>query len=253
MEAQNQALRRELWAVLLYRYKRHVQSFLGRLNPFQTSPYAKLQKKRSSLEAGLLFTDGCHGDTWMNEKRNSTHSRHSRHSRHSVCSAAITYPSSAAVRPASPDSPPALLSTAGNRRPGTPLDPLRSVQVPRPTVPRPSSQDSFGSISIASSGLFSPFFAPAPHRSSQESLGSSSIASSGVFSHTMLSGPMSPSTVPSPGTSPPGTAKSPLSELATKYKPLTPTRAAVFMLPSNAPEMKESCGVEAKRSEGREG
>jgi hypothetical protein len=60
-----------LLALFLYRYRhrRRVQAFLTKYTPFKVAPYTDLERKRSSLGAGLLFTDGCHGDALMTEKR----------------------------------------------------------------------------------------------------------------------------------------------------------------------------------------
>jgi hypothetical protein len=217
-----------LLALLLYkyRYKRHVQAFLGKVTPFRISPYTKSEKKRSSMGAGLLFTNGYHGVTLINEKRSTN------------LPAPVTYPDPAATRPESPDGPPQLITTLGNRRPSSPISPfyvsplsIGFPQIPAPTVPRRSSQESLGSISITSSDILSPFLQTVPHRSSRDSL--SSIASSGIFSLSLLSWPVPPSVAPSVGTSPPATSSSHinLSELAACYKPLTPLKPTTPMQP----------------------
>lgn len=190
-----------LLALLLYRYrhKRRVQAFLTKFTPFKTSAYTDIEKKRSSMGADLLFTDGYHGDALMNEKRSSF-------GYGTVLPAPVTHPNPATTRPERPDGPPPLITTFGNRRPDSPISPfevsplsINFPQSPPPTVPRRSSQDSLGGISIASSGIFSP---------------------------SLLSWPMPPSGPPSVGTAtPPATSHGhQLSELAAKYKPMIPTK-----------------------------
>jgi hypothetical protein len=188
-----------LLALLLYRYrhKRRVQAFLHKFTPFKVSPYTDLEKKRSSMGAGLLFTDGSHGDVLMHEKRSSL-------GYGTILPAPVTHPDPAAARPERTDGPAPLITALPNRRPGSPISPFDVSplssgfpQSPPPTVPRRSSQDSIGGISIASSGIFSP---------------------------SLLSWPMPPSAAPSIGTSPPASSHGNLADLAAKYKPLEPTK-----------------------------
>lgn len=201
-----------LLALLLYRnrHKRRVQAFLTKFTPFKMSGYTDLDRKRSSMGGGLLFTDGYHGDALMNEKRSSL-------GYGTGLPPPVTHPNPATTRPERPDGPPQLITTFGNRRPGSPISPFEVSplsanfpQSPPPTVPRRSSQDSLGGISIASSGIFSP---------------------------SLLSWPMPPSGAPSVTTSPPPTSHgNQLAELAAKYQPMTPTKPMTptgnFMAPS---------------------
>ena len=216
-----------LLALLLYkyRYKHHVQAFLGKVTPFEISPYTKWERKRLSVGAGLLFSDGYHGDTLMGEKWSTG------------LPAPVTYPDPAATRLESPDAPPRPITTLGNKSRSSlvnlfyvsPLS-MRFPQTPPPTVSRGSSQEILESVSISSSDiLISPFLQTLPDRSNRESL--ISIASSGVFSPSLLSWPGPPSVAPSVGTSPSATSgsQSNLSGLAARYKPLTPTKPATPM------------------------
>jgi hypothetical protein len=180
-----------LLALLLYkyRYKRHVQAFLGKVAPFRTSSYTRSEKKRSSIGAGILFTDGDHEDTMMNEKWATN------------LPTPVTHPDPAATRPESPDGAPSAIPILEHKR-------LRKFinlfyvspssmgfpQTPPPTVPRGSSQESFESVSLISSNFLSPFLQAVSDRSRRESL--ISIASSGIFSPSLLSWPAPPSVAP---------------------------------------------------------
>ncbi len=196
-----------LLALLLYRYrhKRRVQAFLNKCTPFKVSAYTDSEKKRSSMGASLLFTGGYHGDALMNEKQSTV-------GYGAILPAPVTHPDPAAARPQRADGPALLITTLGTRRPDSPLTSPFEVspfsdgfpQSPPPTVPRRSSQDSLGGISIASSDIFSP---------------------------SLLSWPMPPSS----GAERAGSSRPPsshLSDLAAKYQPLTPTKP---MTPSGRP------------------
>ncbi|KAL2168164.1 hypothetical protein VTG60DRAFT_332 [Thermothelomyces hinnuleus] len=189
-----------LLALVLYKYrhKRRVQAFLAKYTPFRTSGYTDIEKKRSSMGAGLLFTDGSHGDVLMQQNRSTF--RYG-----TMVSSAVEQPHPAATPRERPDGPPQIITTTlPARRPGTPLSPFEVSplssgypQSPPPAVARRSSQDSVGGVSIASSGVFSP---------------------------SLLSWPAPPSAAPSTTTSPPPSSHGNLADLAAKYKPLTPTK-----------------------------
>ncbi|KAL2192545.1 hypothetical protein P885DRAFT_64819 [Corynascus similis CBS 632.67] len=189
-----------LLALILYKYRRNrrVQSFLNRYTPFKTSAYTDLERKRSSLGAGLLFTDGCHGDALMQETRGAL-------GYGTMLAAAVALPHPAATPRERPVSPPQIATTTlPARRPGSPLSPFEVSPLsahfpatPPPAVARRTSQDSVGGISIASSGVFSP---------------------------SLLSWPAPPSAAPSIMTSPPASSQGNLADLAAKYKPMTPTK-----------------------------
>ncbi|AEO68357.1 uncharacterized protein THITE_128078 [Thermothielavioides terrestris NRRL 8126] len=160
------------------------------------------------MGAGLLFTDGHHGDVLMNEKRTSI-------GYGTLLPSPVTHPSPTAARAERPDVPPPLVTTVPARRPESPMSPFEVSpmspgfpQTPPPTVPRRSSQDSVGGISIASSGVFSP---------------------------SLLSWPMPPSAAPSAGTSPPTTSHGNVADLAARYKPMTPTKPTTPMKPVAPP------------------
>ena len=210
-----------LLALVLYKYrhKRRVQAFLNKYTPFKVSAYSDLEKKRSSMGAGLLFTDGYHGDALMNEKRSSL-------GYGAILPTPVTQPDPAAARPERSDGPPQLVTSfISSNRPGSPISPFEvsplSAEFPRsppPTVPRRSSQDSLGGVSIASSSVFSP------------SLLSWPIPPSGTQSMMSLP-PSSSQGMPLP----PSSSHGNLSQLAAKYQPLTPTRPP--MTPTNNPSM----------------
>ncbi len=226
-----------LVALLLYkyRYKRHVQAFLGKFGPSWISPSTKWAAKRSSIGAGLLFANGCHADRLMNEKWSSN------------LPTQVTYPDPAATRPESIESLSSFHITAlGNRKRSSrdglfyfsPLS-MGFPQTPPPTVPR-RSQESLESVSITSSDvLMSPFLQTVHDRSGRESL--ISIASSGIFSPSLLSWPAPPSAAPGIGASPPPTSgpQTDLSELAARYKSLTPTKLCTRPLTPVGPSTTE--------------
>ncbi len=191
-----------LLALILYRYrhKRRVQAFLNKCTPFKVSGYSDLEKQRSSMGAGLLFTDGYHGDALMNEKPATP-------SYSAILAAPVTLPNPAASRPERSDGPPQIVTTFSARRPNSPISPF---EVSPMSANFPQSP---------------PATAAVPRRSSQDSLGGLSIASSGIFSPSLLSWPMPPpSGTESAMSSPPPTSHGNLSELAAKYQPLTPTK-----------------------------
>ncbi len=206
-----------LLALVLYKYrhKRRVQAFLNKFTPFKVAAYSDLEKKRSSMGAGLLFTDGYHGDALMAEKRSSL-------GYGAIFPPPVTHPDPAAARAERPDGPPQLVTSfISSNRASSLISPFEvsplSAEFPRsppPTVPRRASQDSLGGVSIASSSVFSP------------SLLSWPVPPSGTQS--VMSLPPSSSQ----GTSfPPSSSHGNLSQLAAKYQPLTPTRPP--MTPSN--------------------
>ena len=217
-----------LVALLLYkyRYKRHVQAFLGKLGPSWISPSTKWAAKRSSIGADLLLANGCHADRLMNDKWSSN------------LPTQVTYLDSAASRPESIEILSSFHITAlGNRKRSSrgglfyvsPLS-MGFPQTPPTTVPC-RSQESLESVSITSSDvLMSPFLQTVHDRSGRESL--ISIASSGIFSRSLLSWPAPPSAAPSIGASPPPTTgpQTDLSELAARYKSLTPTKLCTWPL-----------------------
>ena len=209
-------------ALLLYkyRYKGRVQDFLAKFTPVKRAPYSQRGKKRSSIGQDLLFTDGCHGDSIMNQT--------------STLPPPVTHPSRSSLQP--PLSPTAPRSTKW-----TPTPPLRLLQQvspltqtfprsPPPTLPphrfSQDSQDSLNStISSFSPSLLLPITAPfTRRRPSQDSLESGvSVASSGVLSPSLLSWPVP---LPPAGVSQEGGL---LRALAVKYQPLAPTRVVVEM------------------------
>lgn len=210
-------------ALFLYKYRRtrRVQAFLSRFTPFTVAPYTDLEKKRSSMGAGLLFTDGYHGDVLMDEKRHSI-------GYGTILAPPLTHPDRATTRPERADAPPPLITTLPqHRRPGSPISPFEMSPM-SPGFPQSPPHATVG-----------------PRRSSQDSLGGISIASSGIFSPSLMSWPMPPSTTG--GSSPPTTSHGPgeqpttnLADLAARYKPLTPTtkpstpaRLATPATPSN--------------------
>lgn len=187
---------------MLYRYRRkpRVQAFLTKFTPFKISPYTRAERDRSSIGAGLLFTDGCHGDALMTEKT------------HTLGYGTIlpTEPDRTAARPERGDALPPIITTFAHNRSCSPTSPFEvsplSVTFPRSPAPA------------------------VPRRSSQESLGGASIASSGIFSASMLSFPMPPSSAPSFHNSPPPTSHDPFADPALRYhqpvqssKPATPS------------------------------
>ena len=207
-----------LLALILYKYrhKRRVQAFLNKFTPFKVAAYSDLEKKRSSMGAGLLFTDGYHGDALMNEKRTSL-------GYGAILPAPVTHPDPAAARPERPDGPPQLTTAFSNRRPGSPISPFEvspvSAEFPRsppPTVPRRASQDSLGGVSIASSSVFSPSLLswPSPPSGTQSVMSLPPSTSHGM---------------------PPSTSHGNLAQLAAKYQPLTPTKPP--MTPTGNPGM----------------
>jgi hypothetical protein len=188
-----------LLALLLYRYrrKRRVQAFLTKFTPFKVSPYTDDERKRSSMGAGLLFTDGYHGDALMQDKRSTL-------GYGSILPPPVTQPNPAAARPERSDGPPQIVTSFATRRPGSPTSPFdvsplsdNFPQSPAPIVARRSSQDSLGGVSIASSG---------------------------VFSASLLTWPVPPSGAASVVTSPPSSSHENISELAARWKPMTPTK-----------------------------
>jgi hypothetical protein len=190
-----------LLALLLYRYRRtrRVQAFLNKYTPFKATPYTETEKKRSSMGAGLLFTDGCHGDALMTETNRGTLGYGT------MQPSPVAHPNPTVARPERADGPPQLVIAAlPTRRPGSPTSPFE-VSPLSSTFPQ------------------SPPRAVAPRRTSQDSLGGISIASSGVFSPSLLSWPAPPSGAPSVMTSPPASSHGNISDLAAKYKPMTPT------------------------------
>ena len=193
-----------LLALLLYRYRRtrRVQAFLNKYTPFKATPYTENEKKRSSMGAGLLFTDGCHGDALMTETNRGTVGYGT------MQPSPVAHPNPTVARPERADGPPQLVIAAlPTRRPGSPASPFE-VSPLSSTFPQ------------------SPPRAVAPRRTSQDSLGGISIASSGVFSPSLLSWPAPPSGAPSVMTSPPASSHGNISDLAAKYKPMTPTPMA---------------------------
>lgn len=194
-----------LLALLVYTNRRRprVHAFLVKYMPFKVSPYSDLQRKRSSLGADLLFTDGSHGDALMTEHRGGAG--------YGTMVPPVTQPSRAAARPERFDGPPQITTTIVSGRPNSPTNPFDVSplspdfpQSPPPVIPaRRTSQDSVGGISIASSGVFSP---------------------------SLLSWPVPPSGSTSTGPSPPPSSHEHLTNLAdlqAKYKPLTPTTKPV--------------------------
>ncbi|KAK4131289.1 hypothetical protein BT67DRAFT_388618, partial [Trichocladium antarcticum] len=150
------------------------------------------------IGAGLLFTDGCHGDALMSEKRRTF----------GYGTVMPAQPNPTAAPPERGDALPPIITTFAHRRSLSPISPF-DVSPLSATFPR------------------SP--APAiPRRSSQESLGGASIASSGIFSASMLSFPMPPSAAPSCHGSPPPTAHDRLPELALRcqHRPVPPPKPA---------------------------
>ncbi|KXX80200.1 hypothetical protein MMYC01_204255 [Madurella mycetomatis] len=195
-------------AALIYRYRRtrHVQAFLRKFTPFKISPYTKSEKKRSSMGAGLLFTDGLLGDALMNEKRSTV-------GYGTTLPPPVTHPNPAMARPERPDGPPVINTVVANNRASTPISPcLIDVSPlspgfpmsPPPTVAKRSSQDSLGGVSIASSGIFSP---------------------------SLLSWPMPPSEAPSTTTSRPPSPHG--AEMAARYPPMPPLKPMTPLSPSN--------------------
>jgi len=219
-----------LVALLLYkyRYRRHVKAFLGKvLRTFRTSPYTRSEKKRSSIGTDLLFTDGGHERTSMHQKWSMS------------LPAPVTHPDPAGTRPESPDDAPSPISTSQNKGPSGPSSlfcvsssPTGLPQTPPPTVPRQSSHKSLESISITSSDISLSFL---PHTASDRSCRESliSLASSGVFSSFMLSWAAPPSVAPSVATPSPARSSDQrnLSELAARYRPLTPMKPTTSMQP----------------------
>lgn len=208
-----------LLTLLLFRYRhnRRVRAFLGKFSFLNLSPYSRIEK-RSSMGAGLLFTDGHHGDALMNEKR-ATVDYGTAATTTATLPAPVTHPTPTAARPERLlDSPPPLIPGLPSKRSSTPTNPFEDP-----------------SMSSSSAGMpQSPAPTVAPRRCSQESIGGASIASSGIFSPSLLSWPMPPSSAGSvKSSSPPSTSHGPggnknnnnnLAELAAKYQPLTPTK-----------------------------
>ncbi|KAL1837292.1 hypothetical protein VTJ49DRAFT_4058 [Mycothermus thermophilus] len=240
-----------LLVLLLYKYRRtrRVQSFLIKYTPLKISAYTAAEKKRSSMGAGLLFTDGSYGDALIDEKTTTTTPASgygtitpSTSSPGATAAAAIiTPPSRSALPRERPDAPPALQplspsSTGGGSttqghdqthritirpHPGAPPataspPPLLDLHTPRsppPIIPSPNrraSQDSIDSAVTTSTTV-------------------SSIASSRTFSPSLISWPMPPSSSAASFWNRSSTAGSSrgslaLAELQGRYVPLTPTR-----------------------------
>lgn len=168
-----------------------MQAFLAKYTPFKILPYTKSDKKRSSMGDGLLFSDGQHGDALMNEKTSAF-------GYGTILPAPVTQPNPAVSRPQRADAPPPLVITTASKRSSSPVSPFEVSPLsgefpasPAPAIPRRSSQDSMGGVSIASSGILSP---------------------------SLLSWPLPPSSAPTPRSSPPTTSHGYLNNMTDRYQ-----------------------------------